>query len=105
VTVPDGSGEDRDPRTYIRIATALHEQICNGALRPGEPTPSITAICRKLGIARQTAAHALHILEQAGLVHRVPGLGYYVLPHTQPDTRALGPGHQPPVPTRPRGKD
>ena len=30
------------------------------------------------GIARQTAAKALRVLESEGLVYRVPGLGYYV---------------------------
>ena len=29
-------------------------------------------------VARQTAAKALRLLESEGLVHRVPGLGYYV---------------------------
>lgn len=78
--MPETAGEATDPRTYIRIAAELREQIGCGTLRPGDPTPSITAICRQYGTARQTAAHALHVLEEAGLVHRIPGLGYYVLP-------------------------
>jgi GntR family transcriptional regulator len=67
-----------DPRAYVRIAGGLREQIGCGALRPGDPAPSITSLCREHGVARQTAAHALGVLEEEGLVYRVPGLGYYV---------------------------
>jgi DNA-binding GntR family transcriptional regulator len=86
VPVPPASSQASDPRAYVRISTALREQMESGVLAPGEPTPSITVICRQLGIARQTAAHALHVLEQAGLVRRVPGLGYFVLPSAQSAT-------------------
>ena len=74
-----------DPRAYIRIAAMLRERITAGALAPGQSTPSITRLCADHGVARQTAAHALHVLQDAGLVYRVPGLGYHVcndrLPH------------------------
>jgi GntR family transcriptional regulator len=43
-----------------------------------QPTPSITTLAQEHGIARQTAAKALRVLESEGLVYRVPGLGYYV---------------------------
>jgi DNA-binding GntR family transcriptional regulator len=78
-----------DPRAYIRIAATLRERITAGALAPGQATPSITRLRADHGVARQTAAHALHVLQDAGLVYRVPGLGYHVrddilsrLPHT-----------------------
>ena len=45
---------------------------------PARQTPSITRLCADHGVARQTAAHALHVLQDAGLVYRVPGLGYHV---------------------------
>src|SRR5271166_6338815 len=47
-------------------------------LAPGHATPSITRLCADHGVARQTAAHALHVLQDAGLVYQVPGLGYHV---------------------------
>jgi DNA-binding GntR family transcriptional regulator len=72
-----GSRPD-DPRAYVRLANLLREQIANGSLRPGQPTPSITTLTQEHGIARQTAAKALRVLEAEGLVYRVPGLGYYV---------------------------
>jgi DNA-binding GntR family transcriptional regulator len=67
-----------DPRAYIRIAALLAERITSGDLTSGQATPSITSLCADHGVARQTAAHALHVLQDAGLIHRVPGLGYHV---------------------------
>jgi DNA-binding GntR family transcriptional regulator len=67
-----------DPRAYIRIAAMLHNRISAGDLSPGHATPSITRLCADYGVARETAAHALHVLQDAGLIYRVPGLGYYV---------------------------
>ena len=46
--------------------------------KPGQPVPSITTLTQDHGVARSTAAKALRLLESEGLVHRVPGLGYYV---------------------------
>jgi GntR family transcriptional regulator len=67
-----------DPRAYVRIADALRQQITAGRLKIGQPVPSITTLTQEHGVARQTAAKALQLLESEGLVHRVPGLGYYV---------------------------
>jgi DNA-binding GntR family transcriptional regulator len=67
-----------DPRAYIRIAALLAERITAGELAPGQATPSITRLCADHGVARQTAAHALHVLQDAGFIHRVSGLGYHV---------------------------
>lgn len=63
----------------MRVANQLRQQIADGTLRPGEPTPSITTLVQEHGIARQTAAKALALLESEGLVKRIPGLGYYVM--------------------------
>ena len=62
----------------IRPVYLLRQQITSGNLRAGQPTPSITTLTQEHGIARQTAAKALRVLESEGLVYRVPGLGYYV---------------------------
>jgi len=67
-----------DPRAYVRIAALIRQQISEGKLRPGMPTPSIRTLTEEHGVARQTAAKALRLLESEGIVYRVPGLGYYV---------------------------
>lgn len=68
-----------DPRVYVRIAAQLRKEIEEGKLTPGDPVPSITTLVQEHGIARETAAHALHVLENEGYVHRFPGKGYYVI--------------------------
>jgi DNA-binding GntR family transcriptional regulator len=78
VIQPAMTGYRADPRAYIRIAAVLRERITAGDLAPGQATPSITRLCADHGVARQTAAHALHVLQDAGLVNQVPGLGYHV---------------------------
>jgi len=73
------TGGESDPRAYVRLAAMLRGQITDGTLQSGQPTPSITTLTQEHGVARQTAAKALGVLEAEGLVHRVPGLGYYVV--------------------------
>lgn len=68
----------QDPRVYRRLAAAAREQICSGALSPGQPLPSITELARAHGHARVTCSKAYRLLEAEGLVTRYPGLGYYV---------------------------
>jgi GntR family transcriptional regulator len=78
VSIPD----ETDPRAYVRLAAELRKEIADGALAVGKPTPSITTLSQRHGHARQTCAKALRMLEDEGLLTRVPGLGYYVT--TQP---------------------
>ena len=70
--------EDEDPRIYRRIAAGIRARIKADELKPGQPVPSITSLSQEWGVARETAAHALHVLEAEGLVRRYPGRGYYV---------------------------
>jgi DNA-binding GntR family transcriptional regulator len=70
--------EDQDPRIYLRIAADIRRRIEADELKPGQPAPSITTLCQEWGVARETAAHALQVLEAEGLVKRYPGRGYYV---------------------------
>jgi DNA-binding GntR family transcriptional regulator len=67
-----------DPRAYVRIAGVVREMISSQVLPPGSPAPSITMLCREHGHARQTCGRAMRLLEDEGLLHRVPGLGYHV---------------------------
>ena len=62
----------------------LRQQITAGQIKAGQPVPSITTLTQDHGVARQTAAKALQMLESEGLVHRVPGLGYYVSERANP---------------------
>ena len=70
--------DESDPRAYVRLAALLRREIAEGTLTPGMPTPSITTLSQQYGHARQTCAKALRVLEDEGLLVRIPGLGYYV---------------------------
>lgn len=70
--------EPADPRAYMRIAADVRERIAQGRLAAGQPVPSITTLSQEYGVARQTAAKALRLLESESLLTRIPGLGYYV---------------------------
>ena len=82
----NGNGEavadlnEKDPRSYVRMAALIRRQIVEGKLKPGDPAPSITDLVSNHGHARQTCAKALRLLIDLGLAYRVPGLGYFVTP-------------------------
>jgi DNA-binding GntR family transcriptional regulator len=73
----DSSGST-DPLAYRRLAELIREEIIDGRLGRGQPTPSITRLSRDYGHARQTCGKALRMLERERLVALFPGLGYYV---------------------------
>jgi GntR family transcriptional regulator len=62
----------------MRIAADVRQGLSEGRWARGEPVPSITTLSQEYGVARQTAAKALQLLVDEGLLTRVPGLGYYV---------------------------
>ena len=67
-----------DPRAYMRLAAIIRQQIADGTLARGARLPSIAVLRRDHGHSRQTVGKAMHVLEDEGLIYRVPGLGYYV---------------------------
>jgi DNA-binding GntR family transcriptional regulator len=69
---------DHDYRAYVRKADEIRAQILDGQLKPGNLVPSIATIQRESGYSRHTIGRALHLLEDKGLIIRVPGHGYYV---------------------------
>ena len=76
--MPPTHGYLTDPRAYVRLAAVVRQQIIDGTLEPNQPAPSITRLSQEHGHARQTCSKALHLLEDEGLLTRIPGLGYYV---------------------------
>lgn len=72
------TANDDDPRVYMRIETLVREQITDGTLKPGAPTPPINAFCERFGCARETVGKAMRALAREGMLVRYPGLGYYV---------------------------
>ena len=62
----------------MRLAAIIRQQIAEGTLAQGARLPSIAVLRRDHGHSRQTVGKAMHVLEDEGLIFRVPGLGYYV---------------------------
>jgi len=62
----------------MRLAALIRDQIASGTLAPGGRLPSIAVLRRRHSHSRQTVGKAMRVLEDEGLVYRVPGLGYYV---------------------------
>ena len=67
-----------DQRRYVRLAATLEKEMQSGKYPPGKRLPSIAELCIEFGLSRQTAGKALRLLEDDGLIERVPGLGYFV---------------------------
>ena len=65
---------------YVQVAAILRERIASGELAPGRPVPSVRTLTEEHGINRATAAKALKVLEGEGLIHVVPGRGWFVTP-------------------------
>jgi DNA-binding transcriptional regulator YhcF (GntR family) len=91
-STPVDLGEN-DPRAYIRIAWRVAALIQDGRLPAGSPAPTITTLARESGHSRITCGKALHKLQEAGLLLRYPGLGYYVTSQARP--RAQDPAGSP----------
>jgi GntR family transcriptional regulator len=63
---------------YVQLAAILRGRIESGDLPPDRPVPSYTTLMQEHGIARGTAAKAVQVLVDEGLVRIVPGRGAYV---------------------------
>ncbi|MDQ2874939.1 MAG: winged helix-turn-helix domain-containing protein [Actinomycetota bacterium] len=63
---------------YIQVADVLRSRIRSGELEPNRPLPSYTTLVQEYGVARGTAAKAVRLLVDEGLVRIVPGRGAFV---------------------------
>jgi GntR family transcriptional regulator len=62
-------------RTPEEVRRVLAEQIGSGRLRPGQRLGAERALAAELGVSRATLRQALAVLEDGGVVRRVPGRG------------------------------
>jgi DNA-binding GntR family transcriptional regulator len=63
---------------YLQLAAILRAAIERGEIEPDRPLPSYTTLMQEHGVARGTAAKAVQVLVNEGLVKIVPGRGAYV---------------------------
>jgi GntR family transcriptional regulator, arabinose operon transcriptional repressor len=64
---------------HTRLRRAIHAQIIDGTLQPGDSLPSERALQQHLNVSRATVRQAIGALIQAGLLQSVPGTGTFVL--------------------------
>src|SRR6202167_3465094 len=57
------------------VRRVLADQIATGDLRPGHRLGAERALATELGVSRTTLRQALAVLEESGMVRRVPGRG------------------------------
>lgn len=68
----------RASTSYRQIAAELRRRIQTGALLPGDRAPSTRALAKRFHVANATAAHALQLLIQEGLLSAIPRSGTIV---------------------------
>jgi GntR family transcriptional regulator len=62
-------------RASEEVRRILADQIAAGYLRPGQRLGAERALAAELGVSRATLRQALAVLEEGGMVRRVPGRG------------------------------
>jgi len=63
---------------YRQLVDQIRYAAASGALRPGEPLPSIRPLAEELRLNRNTIAKAYTELESQGIIETVPGKGCFL---------------------------
>lgn len=63
---------------YEQIEQQIKNEILNGALKEGEPLPSIRSLAADLKISVITTKRAYEELEKEGMIYSVAGKGFFV---------------------------
>jgi len=65
-------------QAYSKIFNLLRKQILDGSFAVGQKVPSELEFSEQFGVSRITTRHALHLLQEQGLIERHPGRGTFV---------------------------
>lgn len=74
---------------YLQIVEQVKYAAASGALRPGEPLPSIRPLAEELRINRNTVAKAYSELEAEGVIVTHPGKGSVLNDNHSPFKKAV----------------
>ncbi len=69
---------------YLQVVEQIKAAAASGALRAGEPLPSIRPLAEQLRINRNTVAKAYTELESQGVIETVAGRGCFVRENNSP---------------------
>ncbi len=69
---------------YLQVVDQVKAAAASGALRPGEPLPSIRPLAEQLRINRNTVAKAYAELEGQGVIETLAGRGCFLKENHSP---------------------
>lgn len=69
---------------YLQVVDQVKAAAASGAIRPGEPLPSIRPLAQELRVNRNTVAKAYAELESQGVIETVAGKGSFVGTNNSP---------------------
>ena len=73
---------------YLQVVDQVKAAAASGAVRPGEPLPSIRPLAEDLRVNRNTVAKAYAELESQGVIETVAGKGCFVRENHSPLRKA-----------------
>ena len=74
---------------YLQLVDQVRYAAASGALRTGEPLPSIRPLAEELRLNRNTIAKAYTELENQGIIETIPGKGCFLKANNTPFTKAV----------------
>jgi GntR family transcriptional regulator len=74
---------------YRQLMDQIRYAAASGALRPGEPLPSIRPLAEELRLNRNTIAKAYAELESQGIIETIPGKGCFLKENGTPFTKGV----------------
>jgi GntR family transcriptional regulator len=74
---------------YLQLVDQVRYAAASGALRPGEPLPSIRPLAEELRVNRNTIAKAYAELESQGVIETFPGKGCFLAENHSPFTKRV----------------
>ena len=74
---------------YLQLVDQVRYSAASGALRPGEPLPSIRPLAEELRVNRNTIAKAYAELESQGVIETIPGKGCFLKENHSPFTKQV----------------
>ena len=88
-TAAVSSPSEPSPFRYLQVADQLAQELRDGRHAAGARLPSVRSLCERHAASLATVTHALHRLEDAGLIEARPRLGFFaraIAPATAPKT-------------------
>ena len=74
---------------YLQIVDQIRSAAASGAIRAGEPLPSIRPLAEDLRVNRNTVAKAYAELESQGVIETLAGKGCFLRSTTSPLKKAV----------------